>query len=97
MLISYLTSLLTTPEVNGAVDLRVMTEIALLTQSSLRFHVNLLHPSGFFLYIPPGLTFKILHGARFALSVLFGPLNRHRPLLNGFYNRDGKCLQRDTD
>ena len=40
---------------------------------------NLLNPSSF-IYIPPGLTFK-LHDAHFASSVLCGFQNRQRPLL----------------
>ena len=34
-----------------------------------------------FLYAPLGLIFKILHGSRFALSVLYGSQNRRRLLL----------------
>jgi len=43
--------------------------------------VKLSIPSGFFTYVPPGLHSKILHGARFALSVLYGSQNRQRLLL----------------
>ena len=42
--------------------------------------INLLNPTGFFTYHQVLLT-KILHGARFALSVLYGSENRQRPLL----------------
>jgi hypothetical protein len=34
-----------------------------------------------FLYVPPALTFKILHGPRFALDVLCQSQNRQRPWL----------------
>ena len=44
---------------------------------------------------------KILHGARFAFSVLYGYQNRQRLFpytsLTGFYNRGGKSLLRSTD
>ena len=44
-------------------------------------HFNL-SKSGGFPYVPPGFTFKkILHGSRWALSVLYGSHNRQRPLL----------------
>jgi hypothetical protein len=42
--------------------------------------INLLKPCGFFLYHQPQHS-KILHGARFALSVLYGSQNKQRPLL----------------
>ena len=41
--------------------------------------INLIKPRGF-LYVPQDLT-KILHGARFALSVLYESQNRQRLLL----------------
>jgi hypothetical protein len=44
------------------------------------FCINLLHPSGFFTYHQV-LHSKILHGARFSLSVLYGSQNRQRFLL----------------
>ena len=62
---------------------------------------NLLKPRGFFTYHQVRLS-KILHGARFALSDLYGYQNRQRllfytSLTDWFYNRGGKCLQRGTD
>ena len=42
--------------------------------------INLLKPSGFFTYRQVKNS-EILHGARFALSVLYGSQNRQRPLL----------------
>jgi hypothetical protein len=42
--------------------------------------INLLKPSGFFTYRQV-VHSKILHGARFALSVLYGSQNRQRLLL----------------
>jgi hypothetical protein len=63
--------------------------------------LTFLKPSGFVAYHQVEHS-KILHGARFALSVLYGSQNRQRLLLyttlpDGFYNRGGKCLQRGTD
>ena len=62
--------------------------------------INLLTPSGFFTYRQVEHS-KILHGARFALSVLYRYQDRQRlfpyALLTGFYNRGGKCLLRGTD
>jgi len=43
-------------------------------------HINLSKSSGFFTYHRVKHS-KILHGARFALSVLYGSHNRQRPLL----------------
>jgi hypothetical protein len=66
------------------------------------FLFNLLKPSGFFTYHQVSYL-KILHGARFALSVLYGSQNRQQPLLYTSWadwflkNRGGKCLQRGTD
>jgi hypothetical protein len=62
--------------------------------------LNILKPSGFFTYHQVQHS-KILHGARFALSVFtdFRTNNGfcfiHHYLI-GFYNRGGKCLQRGT-
>ena len=44
------------------------------------YNINLLTPSGFFRYHQVEHS-KILHGARFALSVLYGYQNRQRLLL----------------
>ena len=42
---------LTTPEVTGSIELCVMTEIAMVTQSSLRFNVSaLLHDLNVFFF-----------------------------------------------
>jgi len=42
--------------------------------------INVLKSNGFFTYYQVQYS-KILHGARFALCVLYGSLNRQRPLL----------------
>ena len=56
--------------------------------------INFLKPRGLFTYHQVENS-KILHGARFALCVLYGFRNRERlslytSLLIGFYNRGGK-------
>jgi len=60
--------------------------------------INLLNPSGFFTYQVQ--RSKILHGVRFAFSVLRRTesdfcYTHHEQ--NGLYNRGGKCLLRETD
>jgi len=42
--------------------------------------MNLLKPSGFFTYHQVKHS-KLLHGARFTLTVFYGSQNRQRPLL----------------
>ena len=47
-----------------------------ISEFLLRYYINLLKPSGFFPYHQVWQS-KILQGARFALSVLYGSQNRH--------------------
>ena len=63
--------------------------------------INRLKLSGFSTYHQVDHS-KILHGARFAFSVLMklktnSDLCHLQHKLIGFYNRDEKCLQRGTD
>ena len=61
-------------------SLFVRTEATSSNYSNFFFGINLLKPSGFFTYHHV-LHSKILLGARFALSVLYGYQNRQRLLL----------------
>ena len=54
--------------------------VSVRAKKCLKFTVNLLKPSGFFTYHQVQIS-KILHGARFALTVLYGYQNRQRLLL----------------
>ena len=61
---------------SGAVPLLPLHAVMAWTMA----HFNHLKPSGFFTYHQVQHS-TILHGARFALSVLYGSQNRQRPLL----------------
>jgi len=63
------------------VDTMVRCKQTMASRTIYQAHVNLLKSSGFFTYHQAWHS-NILHGLRFALSVLYGSQNRQRPLLH---------------